>query len=80
MKRQKYIHNKESAIKKEIVICSECGEELELFGLSNSDVDIEKIRERYKRCKEKGKLKGDMCALLFIADENEPALWKDEGV
>lgn len=77
MKRQKYTHNKENSIKKEIIFCSECGEELELFGLSNSDVDIKKIRERYKRCKERGKFKGDMCALLFIADENEPA-WKDE--
>lgn len=78
MKRRKYTHNKEKALKNDVTVCSECGEELELFGISNSDIDLKVINERYKSCKEKGKFKGDLCARVFIASENEPIPLKDE--
>jgi len=79
MKRQKYIHNKDKALKKNIVFCLECGEELDMFGLSDSKIDVEKVKERFKHCKEIGKFKGDKCAMLFIADENDTAVTKDEA-
>lgn len=78
MKRQKYVHNKERSIKSKMVFCAECGEELDMFGVSGSKIDLDKIKERHKHCKEKGKFKGDKCAMLFIADETEPISTQDD--
>ena len=78
MKRQKYKHNKENSLGNKLIFCAECGEELDMFDISGSKIDLEKIKERHKHCKEKGKFKGDKCAMLFIADESEPALTKEE--
>jgi len=78
MKRQKFTHNKEKSIKNRVVFCSECGEELELFGVSGNEIDLAKIKERHKHCKETGKFKGDKCAMLFIADETEIKFLLDE--
>jgi len=74
--RKKFIHKKESALKKNIIFCAECGEELELFGIE--EVDVLKIKERHKRCRETGKFKGDKCAMLFIAQSNEELFNEDE--
>ena len=70
MKREKYTHKKDKALKKETVFCAECGEDLEMFGIS--EVDIEKVKARHAHCKEIGKFKSDKCAMLFIADAVEP--------
>ena len=64
-------------MKNDIQFCSECGEELDSFGIEGGDIDIDKIQARHKLCKEKGKFKGDVCAMLFIADPEEPAESKD---
>jgi hypothetical protein len=69
MKKEKYVHNKEQSLKKDVIFCSECGEELEMFGIS--EVDVEKVRARHKHCREVGRFKGDKCAMLFIADSIE---------
>ena len=73
MKREKYTHKKDKAVTGNIVFCSECGDDLELFGLDGSKIDIEKVQERHKNCKEKGRFKGDKCAMIFIAEEQEPS-------
>jgi hypothetical protein len=72
------MHDKEKAIKKEIRFCSECGEDLDSFGIDGAEIDLEKIQERHRNCKDKGKFKGDKCAMLFIADPDEQAL-RTEG-
>jgi hypothetical protein len=77
MKRQKFTHEKDKSLKKNVVFCSECGEELEVFGLSGEKLDLDKIKARHKHCREIGKFKGDKCAMLFIADENETNLIND---
>lgn len=69
MKQKKHIHNKEISLKNKTIFCAECGEELEMFGLE--EVDLKKIKERHKRCRESGKFNGDKCAMLFIAQANE---------
>ena len=69
MKRQKYTHKKDSSIKSNVQFCSECGEDLEKFGISSGNIDVAKVKERHKRCRESGKFKGDKCAMLFIADD-----------
>jgi phosphoserine phosphatase len=71
IKRQKYIHQKDQAEAKQTIFCSECGEDLELFGVVDKNIDLKKVKERYHNCKEKGKFKGDKCAMLFIAEPNE---------
>jgi hypothetical protein len=77
MKRKKYLHKKDHSLKTNVVFCSQCGEELEMFGIS--EVDVEKVKERHKRCREIGRFKGDKCAMLFIADSIEPLLSLDEN-
>jgi len=62
---------------KNIVFCSECGEELELFGIE--EIDIQKIKERHQRCRDIGKFNGDKCAMLFIAQSNEDLFIGDES-
>lgn len=78
MKRLKYTHNKEKSLKQNVIFCAECGEELDMFGLTGEKIDIKKIKERHKRCKEIGKFNGDKCAMLFIAEENDITLPSDE--
>lgn len=78
MKKQKFTHSKEKAIKNNIRFCSECGEDLDSFGLEGVDIDIQKVEARHKHCKEIGKFKGDVCSMVFIADPAEPIPPKDE--
>ena len=78
MKRQKFIHKKDKSLKQNVIFCAECGEELELFGLTGEKIDIERIKERHKHCKEIGKFKGERCAMLFIAEESDIILPLDE--
>lgn len=76
MRKKKFIHKKDEAPLRKVIFCAECGEELESFGVS--EVNLEKIRERYNNCRAKGKFKGDKCAMLFIASEDENLTFKDE--
>lgn len=70
MNKKKSIHSKELAVKNNIAFCAECGEELDLFGVSG-EVDEAKVKERHRRCKEKGKFKGDVCSMMFISVDAE---------
>ncbi|MCL4549661.1 MAG: hypothetical protein M1495_13940 [Bacteroidetes bacterium] len=78
MKRQKFTHRKDKSLKQNVIFCAECGEELELFGLTGDKINIKKVKERHKRCREIGKFKGDKCAMLFIAEESDIILPSDE--
>ena len=78
MKRQKFTHKKETVLKTSVIFCSECGDDLEKFGVTNGKIDVAKIKERHKNCKDKGKFNGDKCAMLFIADDNDISLPVDE--
>jgi len=78
MNKKKSIHSKEQAVKNDIAFCAECGEELDLFGISG-EVDQEKIIERHRRCKEKGKFKGDVCSMMFISGDVEITPFSEEA-
>ena len=58
-----------------LIFCAECGEELELFGIEG--IDVQKVKERHKRCRDIGKFNGDKCAMLFIV-QSEDDLFIDE--
>lgn len=76
MKQKKFIPDKSKTLKNTI-FCSECGEALEMFGIE--EVDIQKIKERHKHCREIGRFNGDKCAMLFIAQANEDLFPEDES-
>ncbi len=78
MKREKFTHNKEKAIVNNVRFCSECGEDLDAFGIDGAEIDLKKVEARHKHCKEIGKFKGDVCSMIFIADPSEPAPLSDE--
>ena len=53
----------------EKVFCTECGEELDDLAFSPDGDDLEAALERFHKCREKGKFNGDVCARVFIVDE-----------
>ena len=55
-----------------VQFCTECGEELENFSVSN-DSSSEAALKRHHNCKKTGKFNGDMCSRVFITkyDEDE---------
>ncbi len=71
MRKKKTINYNKEEIKKDTIYCTECGEELKMFGIDSKKVDLRKAKERFKRCKKTGKFKGDKCAMIFIAESNE---------
>ncbi len=77
MSKKKSISNKELAVEKSITFCAECGEDLSMFGIE--EVDRKKVEERHRKCKEKGKFKGDVCSMMFISDEKELPPLSDEA-
>ncbi|MEG8947839.1 hypothetical protein [Rosettibacter firmus] len=78
MKKKHYKTDKEESIKNNVIFCAECGEALTFFGVEPGEVDLNKIKERHKNCKNTGKFKGDKCAMLFIAESNEDLFLEDE--
>ena len=59
--------------------CTECENELEKFGYDPDEIDLTKVRSRFNNCVKIGKFKGDICARLFIAhDEDLSGLWDED--
>lgn len=58
----------------DVIYCTECGEELEIFGCHDGSYNLESVKINYEKCKKEGKFKGEICSKLFIAsktiDEN----------
>jgi hypothetical protein len=75
MKKKNYTHKKDETPFRKVIYCSECGDELDMFGIDY--VNVEKVKERYQNCKAKGKFKGDKCAMLFIASDEETIISED---
>jgi hypothetical protein len=51
-----------------IIYCTECGAELENFCFSGSASDLSAIKKTLAQCKKEGRLVGDFCSKLFIAE------------
>lgn len=58
--------------------CTECGEELEDFTFDKDAADQETVKNRYHKCKETGKFKGDICSRMFINNLEEEHLPDDD--
>jgi uncharacterized protein with PIN domain len=50
----------------DIKFCTECGEVLEDFSLSEQAKDPKAVIENFHNCKKTGKFKGDVCSKMFI--------------
>lgn len=70
MNSKKSTHNKDQSVRNENIFCAECGEELNMFDV-NGEIDQTKVLERHRRCREKGKFKGDLCSMVFISKDFE---------
>jgi|YNPMSStandDraft_1061717.scaffolds.fasta_scaffold23741_2 uncharacterized protein with PIN domain len=61
--------------KSDIKFCTECGEVLEDFSVSDAAKDKKAVIENFHNCKKTGKFKGDVCSKLYIIS---PANEEDE--
>lgn len=52
--------------KAEIQFCTECGDVLENFSVSELAKDPEAVKENFHNCKKTGKFKGDVCSKIYI--------------
>jgi hypothetical protein len=62
--RTKSGHKSEPAI----IYCTECGAELENFCFSEAAVNRMAIKKTIAQCRKEGRLVGDFCSKLFIAE------------
>ncbi|MEW6194933.1 MAG: hypothetical protein AB1521_07255 [Bacteroidota bacterium] len=74
MRKKKIINSNKEEAKKDTIYCTECGEDLKMFGIDSKKVDLSKATKRFQQCKKTGKFKGDKCAMIFIAESNEDLL------
>lgn len=49
-----------------IKFCTECGEILENFSVSEMAKNPKAVIENFHKCKKTGKFKGDICSKMFI--------------
>ncbi len=62
---------REELKEKDVIFCTECDNQLEVFGIENGSFDVESVRQNFNNCKATGKFKGDVCSKLFIISEIE---------
>lgn len=80
MKRKKLIKKIELELREQeisdIKFCTECGEVLENFSISDAAKDPKAVIENFHNCKKTGKFKGDVCSKLYMisptSEEDEP--------
>ncbi|MEJ5306462.1 MAG: hypothetical protein WHV63_11030 [Ignavibacteria bacterium] len=70
MKRKKTAKKLEIELREEeksdIKFCTECGEALEDFSVSDMAKDPKAVIENFHNCKKTGKFKGDVCSKLYM--------------
>ncbi len=58
--------------------CTECGDTLDDFSITENAKDVEKVKENFENCKKTGKFNGEECSKLFIASNPEDLPYEDE--
>lgn len=53
------------------IFCTECEHDLDTFWLSERACNSEAVRKNHQRCREIGKFKGELCAKMFIINDND---------
>lgn len=58
--------------------CTECGDTLDDFALTENAKNLDKVKENFDNCKKTGKFKGEECSKLFISSDIEDLPLDDE--
>ena len=53
------------------IFCTECGNELEVFGIEDGSIDMNAVKANFRNCKATGKFKGDVCSKLYIITDDD---------
>ncbi|MFH0736166.1 MAG: hypothetical protein V1773_17165 [bacterium] len=51
--------------------CTECGDDLTEFYMSERVKHVEEVKANFENCKKTGKFKGEECSKLFIASDED---------
>lgn len=74
LKKKIEIENVEET-KSDIIFCTECGDVLEDFSVSDDAKDLKSVIENFHNCKKIGRFKGEICSKLYMisppTEENE---------
>ncbi len=60
------------------LFCTECGDVLDDFAVSDNAKDLKKVKENFDNCKKTGKFKGQNCSKLYISSNTEE--FNDEDI
>lgn len=52
--------------KPDLQFCTECGDVLEDFSVSEQAKNLESVKANFHNCKKTGKFKGDVCSKMYI--------------
>jgi len=64
---------------RDVRFCLNCND-MDDLAVSEEAEDLDQLQKRFQNCNDTGKFDGDMCARLFVADDNidDPDLFADE--
>jgi hypothetical protein len=77
MKKKKLMIEEEDKSDK-TKFCTECGDTLDDFAITDNAKDVQKVKDNFENCKKTGKFKGEECSKLFIASKLEDLPYEDE--
>lgn len=66
-------------VSNDIQFCTKCQAELDNLSLEPENLNLAKVKARFKNCVKTGKFEGDLCAKVFIAQDNQFIdLWNED--
>ena len=69
----------EHFVNNDVQFCTKCQVELDNLALEPDNLDLEKVKARFNNCVKTGRFEGDLCARIFIAQENQFIdLWNED--
>jgi hypothetical protein len=66
-------------VNNDIKFCTKCQAELDNLAFEPENLDLEKAKARFNKCVDTGRFDGDLCARVFIAQENQfLTIWDED--
>lgn len=69
--RKKKLPSKSVDSFSETKFCTECGDDLNDFSLTERAKHVDAVKANFENCKKTGKFKGEECSKLFISSDPE---------
>lgn len=80
MKNSSRKHTQETDVDpgQDVQFCLNCND-MDDLAVSDESRNVEQLRRRFNNCKETGRFDGDICARLYVAEDDidEPSLFAD---